>query len=280
MKKIFSLISSGIIWITILIVTLYIIASLFFPLQTSTLVGYRFYSILTDSMTPVISPGSLVLSKIVKNNTVLEPGDIITFKANRLGKVLTFTHFLKEIEVDETGHERYYTQGATAPKYDDYKTYRKDIEGLYVFHVPYVGRVVEYLRSPFGLAQIGVVSLLLLMQNLLGGYWDAQDRLILEVRQKKGLSLRKIDIQRKDGLIIICGRVRNHPKGGDSQEYHMTIELLGEKSTVIKSENQMLPVLTHGESFAWDIQSDTPKLVEDYRVTLEPVVKAGQIVES
>ena len=135
--------------------------------------GYQTFVILTDSMEPVIPTGSAVLVKNLKDDEEPKEGDIVSFRVDRLGEDAVFTHYYCGTETEEDGSTRYLTQGATAERPDDYITHRQDIIGTYVFHIPYVGRIVLFLKSPFALIELGIIMIIMIIYQLL---WDKFDK--------------------------------------------------------------------------------------------------------
>ena len=124
----------------------YILGMLFFPDTMIKLTGFQFYTVLSGSMEPKIPTYSLVLSKNIKSDDELVPGTIITFHANRLGEDTVLTHTLAKTEVESDGRVRYYTQAYAYEGLDEYHTYRQDIVGIYVMHVPFLGKIVLFLH--------------------------------------------------------------------------------------------------------------------------------------
>ncbi|MEG0662368.1 MAG: S24/S26 family peptidase, partial [Anaerovoracaceae bacterium] len=107
------------------------------PEQTTKAIGYRPYIILTDSMDPVIPPGSLVITKTYQAGQALTPGEIITFRVHVFGEEI-FTHYFRGMETLPDGSPWYRTQGAKSEyydgpeDYDDYPTKEEDILGVCV----------------------------------------------------------------------------------------------------------------------------------------------------
>ena len=67
---------------------------------------------------------------------------------------------------------RTHPQNTTVP--DFYKTTRQDILGVYMFSVPYVGKIPLFLKSPWGLLQAEEVTIFLLNQWV-KARWEEQD---------------------------------------------------------------------------------------------------------
>lgn len=162
-KKIFNYLFD----LLLLLLAAYIVLIHVCPEKVKEFTGYQTFVILTDSMEPVIPTGSCVLVKNLKENEEPEANDIVSFRVDRLGEQTVFTHYFREKETDEDGRVLYHTQGATADRFDDYKIYRDDLIGTYVWHIPYVGKFVLFLQSPFALMELGIIMLILLINRLL-----------------------------------------------------------------------------------------------------------------
>lgn len=265
-KSILERISVGIT----LILLLYIIGMQIFPQKVTDIIGYRFYAVVTGSMEPVIPAGSLVLSKTIKEDTILKPNTIITFQANRLGDEITLTHYLKMVEQDETGQERYYTQGNTAQEYDGYKTYRKDISGTYIWHVPYVGKVIQFLRSPFALLEFIIIGIVLLVQFIIGKRFDYEERLDIGITYTTKLRLQKVVIRKYKKAIRISGLLYN-PEKESIPPCNMKIELFNEEKEMVDSNMWELPELSGKIKIQWELETDSDKEVDDYIIKLLPM---------
>lgn len=146
LKKITSIMSA----IILIALFVFVVCMQIYPDQTSRVIGFRFYTVLTDSMEPVIPTYSLVFSKMVDKDDEIKANDIVTFKANRFGEDILLTHYFRKTQIGNDGNLYYRTQGANADDYDNYETSRSDIIGNYVFHIPYLGKIFLFLQSKFG----------------------------------------------------------------------------------------------------------------------------------
>lgn len=68
---------------------------------------------------------------------------------------------------------RYYTQAENADRYDAYATYREELLGTYVFHIPYAGRFILFLQSPVALLEFGIILFIMIIYSIL---WDKLDQ--------------------------------------------------------------------------------------------------------
>lgn len=220
MRKFFHFIFNIVIALTFLFLVLIGI----YPEEISQTIGFRFYAVLTNSMEPVIPTFSLVFSKMVDNNEVIQPNSIVTFKAKRFGEDVLLTHYFRETQVKD-GITYYRTQGATAPAYDNYETIRSDIIGEYVFHVPYVGKVILFLQSPFGFVMYGELAVIFFVNKLVKARWDekAKEKQLASIetqpqkkdkqkKHKKPFAITELEIQDVDGIKKIVGILENRSK--------------------------------------------------------------------
>lgn len=161
-----------------ILVTIGIVAmSYYFPEQVNDLIPYRFYTVLTNSMEPTIPVESLVLVRHYHPNESihLQPDDIITFHADRFGHDIVITHRFAHTELDEEGNVIYRTRAEDAENLDAYMTQKKDLIGSYVFHIPYAGRYLEFLKSKHGLILYGEYATILCINFLIRAIWEEKE---------------------------------------------------------------------------------------------------------
>lgn len=183
MKKI-KLYFNRLFFIIVISLIFIIIGTLFIPEQTAKFIGYRGYIVLSDSMEPRISTGSLVITKVLDQTAPIEPNQIITFKANRFGEDILLTHYFKEVEVEE--NVTYYrTQAELANQYDNYHTVRSDIVGQYVMHVPFIGKFILFYQSKFGMLVLAEYLIIFLVNLTLKTRWKENKTLDEEIHLHK-----------------------------------------------------------------------------------------------
>lgn len=117
----------------------------------------------SGSMEPTIPTGSLV---IVKPGTRYSIGDVITFGADTATQIPT-THRI----IAFTGENRetmYTTKGDANEEADPNPVARQDVIGKIVFHIPYVGFILDFARQPLGFALlIGVPAALVILEEVI-----------------------------------------------------------------------------------------------------------------
>lgn len=180
MKKIKKITSFFFPYILVYFVVLFT-ALILIPKQLPNLLGYQFYTVLTNSMEPTIPTYSVVLTHILDEEDPIEPDTIITFHANRFGEPIILTHYFKTTQIDE-GELYYRTQAEIADTYDHYHTLRSDIIGEYVFHIPYIGKLFLFYRSKFGLLVLAEYGTIFLVYLTIKTRWKEKDSLNQEVQ--------------------------------------------------------------------------------------------------
>lgn len=135
----------------------YIIIEAFLPQMTIKIFQFKPFVVITESMEPVLNVNDMVVATN-PNLDKLEVGDIITFEADidYNGTKEYVTHYIFSISEDELGNRVFRTNryGSIVP--DTWKLYDQDVIGVYWFHIPAIGVLLQFLKSPFGIAAVGV----------------------------------------------------------------------------------------------------------------------------
>lgn len=136
------------------ILCVFLISAVFLVLTSKRPVfGFQSMVVLTGSMEPTISVGSIVF---VKGASQYQKGDIITFKNTNGNHV---THRLVEM-VSDNGTEKYRLKGDANQDADTGLVDKKDIVGKTLFYVPYIGKLSQLLKTPVGFIGLIVVPAL------------------------------------------------------------------------------------------------------------------------
>jgi signal peptidase len=157
MKKIFKWLGNGVLVIILICTVLSVFSFIKAKRNPNTVPGigpYKFMSVLSGSMSPIFNPYDMIVDKTIESED-LKKGDVITFRVDN--KTLV-THRIIDIQ-SENGKLAYKTRG-DANNVDDEKLVDvSQIEGTYIFRIPYGGLIMEKLKGPIG---IGIVWLLLM----------------------------------------------------------------------------------------------------------------------
>ncbi|WWU64297.1 signal peptidase I [Clostridium baratii] len=104
---------------------------------------YKFYDILTGSMSPTINPGSLIIVKEIDSNEVKE-GDIITFKGSSTSNLTT--HRIVEV-IEKNNNIKFQTKGDANDVLDPMLVDEGLLVGKVVFNIPYMGKVMSFINQ-------------------------------------------------------------------------------------------------------------------------------------
>ena len=154
-----------------IITTLLVIAVVVFALLLAgaRLIGYRVYAVLSGSMEPTYHTGALIYVKEVDTSKI-EVGQVITFM---LSEDTIATHRVIEVIPDEedAGTVRYRTKGDANDSPDGALVHYKNVIGVPVFSIPYLGYVATYIQHPpgtyFAIGAIVIIILLAFLPDLM-----------------------------------------------------------------------------------------------------------------
>ena len=171
---------------------LYILIMIIAPEKIDNILDYKFYSVLTNSMEPKIPTYSLVCIKKFKKDEIinLKPQQIITFHAERFGENIILTHYFNKTEINEDGTIVYRTNSEGKANLDSYKTTRDDLIGTYVFHIPYIGKFIIFLKSKFGFILYGELIIIFLIDSLIRNIWNEKEKTKIS-KHSKVISINK-----------------------------------------------------------------------------------------
>lgn len=135
----------------------YIMIEAFIPTMTIKIFQFKPFVVITESMEPILNVNDMVIAKN-PNLDKLEVGDIITFEADidYNGTKEYVTHYIHSISTDGNGDRIFRTNRYGSNVADTWVLKDRDVIGVYWFHIPAVGVVLQFLKSPFGIAAVGV----------------------------------------------------------------------------------------------------------------------------
>lgn len=120
-----------------------------YPDKIPDVMGYKPMIVLSGSMETAIYTGDLVIVKTVDIES-LKKEDVIAFR-NDANTVTT--HRIIEI-IEENGETVFKTKGDNNNVVDDKIVEEKDIEGIYLFRIPKLGKILMILKEPTSLVVI------------------------------------------------------------------------------------------------------------------------------
>ena len=124
------------------------------------ILGTAFFSVQTDSMYPTLLPGDLTVARTVKDPDALRKGDIITYWTVINGERVLNTHTIHEI-YDGGEHIYFRTKGDNNTSVDPITVHESEVVGKYMFRIPGLGKVFDYLQTSTGFLLVIVVPVFL-----------------------------------------------------------------------------------------------------------------------
>ena len=167
-------------WDIITTIAVVLVVLLTIALVGVRLAGLRVFTVLSGSMEPTYHVGSVIYVKKVDTQH-LQPGDPITFL---LDEDTVVTHRIIEVLQDEEDRSvvRYRTQGDANNYADGTPVHYKNVLGMPIFTIPYLGYISDYVSNPPGrYYAIGAAALIVLLTFLPDLFDDGKE----ETEEKK-----------------------------------------------------------------------------------------------
>lgn len=111
---------------------------------TKEIAGYQLYTVTSGSMEPVIPTGSII---VVQRQAEHQQGDIATYRSPRSSAMIT--HRIVEV-IRQGENTRFIFQGDVNDEPDPIPVGPSQIKGAYLFHIPFIGYLIEFARTPIG----------------------------------------------------------------------------------------------------------------------------------
>ena len=168
MKKAWKTISTVLVWLVVIVAVFMMIFTIIsvntFNRNDRNLFGFRFYVVLSDSMSKTdFDAGDLVLIKEV-DPTTLQEGDIIAYQSqNSENYGQTVTHKIRAKTTDANGNPGFITYGTTTDVNDETVVTYPFILGKYQMALPKVGTFFQFLKTPQGYIICILIPFLLLI---------------------------------------------------------------------------------------------------------------------
>lgn len=119
--------------------------------------GYDNMAVLSGSMEPGIPVGSVVYAKTGIDPNTLSVGDVITYQLSGDTRV---THRIRSIEASE---QKIITKGDANDAEDAAPVAFTQVVGRVDFHLPLLGYLTIYIKTPLGIAGIAAVFVILIL---------------------------------------------------------------------------------------------------------------------
>ena len=173
------------------------------PNRIPSVFGWKPFIVLSSSMEDTIMPGDLILTKEI-DALELKEGDVISFRTN---KYTVITHRIINI-VDEEGERKYYTKGDNNDAADSDPVCNDQIEGIYRYRIPELGKIALNLQKPIGIVICIALPLIIV---LIAQFADSkrQEREVKEKEKKQKDLEEKMEVLEQQNKELI-GKINNN----------------------------------------------------------------------
>ena len=238
MKKAFSIASTAILTVMFVVVIVIVFSVIIQAAtnKTPNVLGYKFYTILTDSMTPTLEQRDLIISKVLKHkaegseedaNLVAEQikeGDVVTFVGEYGAQSgMTITHRVKQgVHWDEE-YKRYVitTQGDKQGATVDLPIPVENVVAVMVRKADFFKDIYNFFTSSRGIASMISVPLGLMLLSMILRFGLS---IKLKIDEKKSPEKKKVAITSKESVQSIAQKaVEEYIKQQAIEEYKAMI---------------------------------------------------------
>lgn len=173
--------------------------------------GVRTNIVLSGSMEPAISTGSVIITRPIAPESI-QIGDIISF-SSRSGTFLT-TH--RVIDIERTPELRFITKGDANREKDPAPIPSGQVLGKLFFVIPGLGYLVSYLRNPLGLVLlVGIPAIIILAFELEKRWIKEEEEEEKERVEEKGKERKEETVEEEEKENVEeKGKEKEENKGG------------------------------------------------------------------
>jgi signal peptidase len=109
------------------------------------LFGHQLHSVVSDSMSPTINKGDIVITKMVDPKEI-SSGDIILFEGKGNQHNTLLLHRVQDKQSNKDLIQ--FTTKGDSNQYSDFQTISTNkVKGLYVNHIPRIGWIIDFIRD-------------------------------------------------------------------------------------------------------------------------------------
>ncbi len=141
--------------------------------------NYKLFTVMSGSMEPNLHVGSVVAVKPISEYKV---GDVITFQGS--GTADKTTHRIYEID-ESTSRKIYTTKGDANDSPDGTPVYEDQIVGKEYISLPFLGYVLNYIKTPVGLVLIIVIPAAIIVYEEIKKIISETKNIVKNRRQKR-----------------------------------------------------------------------------------------------
>lgn len=135
--------------------------------------GWRVENIRSNSMAPQLQRGTVVVAQVTAPQTITV-GDIIIFRPVATEGTNLLCH--RVVAIETASPAQFKTKGDADVAHDPAMVPARNLVARVSFHIPWLGYVVQFLKTRLGLLLALVIPGLLIIEMCLGGIWQELTR--------------------------------------------------------------------------------------------------------
>ena len=195
MKKAGKVIVSVLLWIVILVAALYAFTTMATRdnQNVSRILGYTPLVVQSDSMSPTFEKDDMIFIRKC-DPADLKEGDIICFHTLIDNQYALNTHRIEKIEESMGDARSYTTRGDNNQAADQHIISDGDIVGIYVGHLPKLGKVMNFLSGSVGFLVVIVIPMLLFF------IYQVYNLIMINIRLKRAVAVENAQAAEKARL--------------------------------------------------------------------------------
>ena len=195
MKKAGKVIVSVLLWVVILVAALYAFTTMATRdnQNVSRLLGYTPLVVQSDSMSPTFEKDDMIFIRKC-DPADLKEGDIICFHTLIDNQYALNTHRIEKIEESMGDARSYTTRGDNNQAADQHIISDGDIVGIYVGHLPKLGKVMNFLSGSVGFLVVIVIPMLLFF------IYQVYNLIMINIRLKRAVAVENAQAAEKARL--------------------------------------------------------------------------------
>ncbi len=172
--RIFNILSTVFVYLLSACILIGAVLFAFDASPTKSIFGYRYYTVLTPSMSPSYEVGDVVFVHIEDSDTI-NTGDVITFNPSADSEAYLTHRVTEKIEnYEDTGVTCFRTKGDANDSEDSFLIDEDRVIGKVVFGIPKLGYIIRFVQLRWYYI-VAITVMIIVFIYLLKRYFKAED---------------------------------------------------------------------------------------------------------
>ena len=187
------------------LVILLLLSMSYFPKTTSNILKVYIYPNISEGTNESISKNSLVVSIVNEN---IKVDNLVTFETDRFGKKVILTQNIAKTYTTKDGDIYYKTSNGNERLPEEYLVKQEQVIGSYLFHIPYLGYIMTFMKSKYMLILVLCIIQVFLFMKLKKE--TDKEKSNKKKVNREYLMINNMCIEHIDNEMMISGTIENH----------------------------------------------------------------------